>query len=228
MTEEEWLAASNVRDMLAFLAERNLFERQVGLWIVACCRQVQHLLDAGDPLKAIDAAERYVEEEIQKETLMNWRRRARHVRREMGADVPTERRQACDAIGPALWSLCGYCYRYKPSRITQTLLAESRRLGTREGSKSIEGRLAGLLRDCVGNPFQRRPAGKPAWLAANGGLAGRLANSIYDERKFGELPILADALEDAGCAEAMLLEHLRGPGPHERGCWALDVILGRG
>jgi hypothetical protein len=50
---------------------------------------------------------------------------------------------------------------------------------------------------------------------------------MYEERAFDRLPILADALEEAGCAEADLLAHLRGPAPHVRGCWALDLLLGK-
>jgi hypothetical protein len=55
----------------------------------------------------------------------------------------------------------------------------------------------------------------------------KLARSIYDTRDFDRLAVLADALEDAGCTDAELLGHLRGPGPHVRGCWALDKVLGK-
>jgi hypothetical protein len=55
----------------------------------------------------------------------------------------------------------------------------------------------------------------------------KLAKSIYDDRAFDHLPILADALEDAGCTDAAILEHCRGPGPHVRGCWVVDLILGK-
>ena len=55
-----------------------------------------------------------------------------------------------------------------------------------------------------------------------------LARSIYAERAFDRLPILADALEDAGCDAADLLAHCRGDGPHVRGCWAVDLVLGKG
>jgi hypothetical protein len=85
---------------------------------------------------------------------------------------------------------------------------------------------AAFLRDLFGNPF-RPLAINPAWLAWNDGTVVKLAQSIYDDRAFDRLPILADALEDAGCNDAELLSHLRGPGPHVRGCWALDLILGR-
>jgi hypothetical protein len=56
----------------------------------------------------------------------------------------------------------------------------------------------------------------------------KLAASIYDERAFDRLPIQADALEEAGCGEVELLTHLRCPGPHVRGCWAADLLLGKG
>ena len=56
----------------------------------------------------------------------------------------------------------------------------------------------------------------------------KLAASVYEEQAFDRLPILADALEEAGCDDAELLAHLRGPGPHARGCWPLDTLLGKG
>jgi hypothetical protein len=54
-----------------------------------------------------------------------------------------------------------------------------------------------------------------------------LSQTIYDERHFNELPILADALEEAGCTDADLLGHCRQPGEHVRGCWAVDLLLGK-
>jgi hypothetical protein len=85
---------------------------------------------------------------------------------------------------------------------------------------------ARLLREIVGNPF-RPVVIDSTWHAWDGGLIPALAGTIYQDRAWDRLPILADALEDAGCTDAALLEHLRGPGPHVRGCWALDAILGR-
>jgi hypothetical protein len=64
----------------------------------------------------------------------------------------------------------------------------------------------------------------PAWLSWNGGTVARLVRSIREEKLFAHLPVLADALEDAGCDEAALLEHLRGPVAHGPGCWALDLL----
>lgn len=85
------------------------------------------------------------------------------------------------------------------------------------------GARADLLREVVGNPFLvvtfdplRRT---PEVLA--------LAGGAYDSLDWGGLPALADAAQDAGCEDGELLLHLRGPGPHCRGCWALDLILGK-
>jgi hypothetical protein len=85
---------------------------------------------------------------------------------------------------------------------------------------------ASLLRDIVGNPFWTSNL-DPLWLSWNGGTVQQLARAIYDERRFDDLPVLADALEDAGCTDAAILNHCRGPGPHVRGCWVLDLLLGK-
>jgi hypothetical protein len=84
--------------------------------------------------------------------------------------------------------------------------------------------LAALVRDVFGNPF-RPDTFDPAGLTGSAGAAVELAQVLYDECAFDRLPILADALEEAGCTDGELLLHLRGPGPHVRGCWALDAVL---
>jgi hypothetical protein len=83
-----------------------------------------------------------------------------------------------------------------------------------------------LLREVFGNPFAPVVLDL-VWLAWQNGTIPRLARGIYDERAFDRLPILADALEEAGCDDADILGHLRGPGPHVLGCWPLDLLLGK-
>jgi hypothetical protein len=83
-----------------------------------------------------------------------------------------------------------------------------------------------LLREVTGNPF-RTVAIDSAWLAWNHGTVPAVARRVYEDRAFHDLPILADALEDAGCTDADLLAHCRTGGGHVRGCWALDLLLGR-
>lgn len=86
---------------------------------------------------------------------------------------------------------------------------------------------AKLLRELFGNPF--RPCRfDPTWLSHNHGFAGTLARDIAGTERYADLPVLADALEDAGCDQPEVLNHCRTPGVHHRGCWALDGILGRG
>jgi hypothetical protein len=84
-----------------------------------------------------------------------------------------------------------------------------------------------LLRCIFGNPYQSVQV-QPDWLAHNDGAAGHLARSIDEEKRFEDLPILADALEEAGCDQAELLGHCRKGGTHAAGCWVLDLLLGCG
>jgi hypothetical protein len=79
-----------------------------------------------------------------------------------------------------------------------------------------------LVRD-IFNPFHTTPF-DPGWRTS---VVAALANSVYDQRDFNTLPFLADALEEAGCIHETVLSHCRSPGPHVRGCWALDLILGK-
>ena len=83
----------------------------------------------------------------------------------------------------------------------------------------------GLLRDIFGRVF-RRVIVLPGLLSWNDRTVFRLAQTVYEERAFDCMPILADALEEAGCSDPDILEHLRGPGPHRRGCRVLDSCLG--
>ena len=83
--------------------------------------------------------------------------------------------------------------------------------------------LSGLLRDVFGNPF-RPVAFDPRWRTAD--VMG-LARGIYEDRAFDRLPLLADALMDAGADNDAILAHCRSPGPHARGCWVVDLVLGK-
>jgi hypothetical protein len=92
------------------------------------------------------------------------------------------------------------------------------------GSASVRPVLPPLVRDIFGNPF-RRVRVVPRWLTSP---VSDLARTMYDTRDFGAMPILADALEEAGCDNPDVLAHCRGDGPHVRGCWVVDLILGKG
>jgi hypothetical protein len=83
--------------------------------------------------------------------------------------------------------------------------------------------LGSIIHDLVGNPFHLTRIASE-WLSWNDGTVVKLAQSIYDARAFDRLPILADALEDAHCANADILAHCRQPGLHVRGCWVIDLL----
>jgi hypothetical protein len=83
-----------------------------------------------------------------------------------------------------------------------------------------------LLHDLFGNVL-RGAAVDPCCLGWADGTVAKMAATIYGGRRFGDLVILADALEDAGCTDADLLDHCRQPGAHVRGCWVLDLLLGK-
>lgn len=94
-----------------------------------------------------------------------------------------------------------------------------------------DGASVRMLREIVGNPF-RPSTVDPAWLTYHDGAVAKLARSAYDERNlpYGtldleRLAVLADALEEAGCADRAVLDHLRDKTDHYRGCWVVDLIL---
>jgi hypothetical protein len=82
------------------------------------------------------------------------------------------------------------------------------------------------LRCLFGNPFHVTEIQK-SWLIWHDDTIPKIAETIYGNRAFAELPILADALEEAGCDNADILEHCRSGGEHVRGCWVVDLLLGK-
>jgi hypothetical protein len=88
---------------------------------------------------------------------------------------------------------------------------------------AIQQQACRLLRCIFGNPFRPVQVDQ-AWLRWHDGTAVHMAQAIYDDRRFQDLPVLADALEEAGCTDPEILGHCRGPGEHVRGCWVLDLV----
>jgi hypothetical protein len=113
--------------------------------------------------------------------------------------------------------------------------AESCAHAVRVEQKGLSGPAAYMKRsDCPWAadiyPFEKRtalPPAEAAWLEWNAGTVRILATSIYAERAFDRMPVLAEALEDAGCANRDILIHCRRSGPHWRGCWVIDLLLGK-
>jgi hypothetical protein len=94
-----------------------------------------------------------------------------------------------------------------------------------EAARTADRELGRLLREIFPNPF-REVRIEPAWLRWSDGAVRHIAETINDEGDFARVPILADALEEAGCTDEHLLGHLRAGGPHVRGCWVVDLLIG--
>lgn len=103
-------------------------------------------------------------------------------------------------------------------------LSSAIEMGRRKYGKEGKATECGLIRCVFGNPY-RSTTFDPKWLTPT---VVALAGGIYAERAFDRMPILADALEEAGCNEMEILRHCRGTDPHARGCWVIDALLTKG
>jgi hypothetical protein len=221
-------------------------DRKLRLFAVACCRLVGELL-TDEAREAVAAAERFADGRASAEELARLRaltltrrqgqgdvgvaagyaaRAAFHAAAAWGAERDASHQCAevtrcaqAAASRAARGSYGGQGATTGPARASVLrTIGEGARLTQRDQQRA-------LLRDVVGNPF--RPAAVPAaWRDWNAGAVVHLAQAIYEERRFGDLPVLADALEDAGCTDAEVLGHCRRLGEHTRGCWVVDALLG--
>src|SRR5262249_40412108 len=117
---------------------------------------------------------------------------------------------------------------HDPLEATESIMTTVAMVMENDGRRAAEEEHhCSLFRDIFGNPFRPLPSLDRLQSARNGRIITDLAKAIYEERTFDRLPILADALEAAGCVDGEILSHCRQPGPHVRGCWVLDFLLGR-
>jgi hypothetical protein len=241
VTESEWLASEDLTAMWKFLRGHNanlaecvgggkpvnLSDRKLRMFAVACCRQVWHLLGDEKSRNAVELAERHADE---------------------GASLPADINRA-----DYLFGIPGSPERHAAVMAVDCLgeFGPDRVWYRSAGDPVPQSTQAHLLRDIIGNPF--RPVALAAcncgscvglgWQHHNGPCSKQrlltpevrsLAHAAYDHRDEStghldpvRLAILADALEEAGCDNVDILAHLRSPGPHARGCWAIDLLTGR-
>jgi hypothetical protein len=248
VTEKEWLACNDPEPMLEFLRGK-ASDRKLRLFACACCRHTWALV-ADDRERMVAHGCNPVEVGLaSQEADLAWRAAAAAERyadgltdlAELRALIPADdEMEGCYAdSSDAAWTARASAYRarccaeYKSPRkfgLAARLLnplvgpwfgVSSKR--DRDRERSAQGH---LLRDLFGNPF-RPAAADPTWLAWNDGTVRRVAETMYQERAFDRPPILADALEEAGCDDDDILAHCRSEGPHVRGCWVLDLLLGK-
>ena len=204
MTEAEWLRCQEPRPMLAFLGPKPS-ERKLRLFAVACCRRVWKRLPP-EGQRLVELAEGYADATV---TFAELSRAVREARRNssrmnlalLAASPDTMTPHRAEGVADVA---------YQVVRAAFGLGMEER------------DRQARSLRDLFA-PFG--PAGfDPGWRTRN---VLDLARTIYEDRCFERMPILADALQDAGCEDDEILDHCRSPREHVRGCWVLDAVLGK-
>jgi hypothetical protein len=201
MTEAEWLACTDPQAMLTFLPGK-ASGRKLQLLAVAVCRHTWASLTEASLIeessrRAVEVAERHADGQATEEEL----------------DI---------AFGAALAATSPSAAEAASGGIVQAV-----------GDRELPAQ-ATLLRDLFG-PLPFRPVTvDPRWLAWDDRAVIKLAQAAYDQRALpsgeldlGRLAVLADALEEAGCDNQEMLTHLRGPGPHVRGCWMIDQLLGK-
>jgi hypothetical protein len=246
MTEKESPAINSPCDMLDWHGE-NVSSRKLRLLGVAFCRHIWSLFSEPDLINAVNTAELFADSLAKSEALSQAHETVRQRVREFIPTGPRFRSAQEATVIETAWaaaliseidlhhrsvrkasdSLISACSHAQiPSADWGTSTGDS---FFEEKSEIIRGEHGALVLDVFGNPF-RPVALDPRWLTST---VVDLARSIYkaDPRQAGghltNLPILADALMDAGCDDEELLAHCRSDGPHVRGCWAVDLILGK-
>jgi len=226
MTEAEWLACDDPTPMINFL--RGKLDRKLRLVFCASARAVWSLFDRPQLKQAVEAGERLADGLASSDEIIAIRRSLCPGAHFVGGNLESAAYGAV-ADGFPVWTV---------NAATDLLMGEVFKKAWEEGrrnvppqTKKLIQREQGKILHCVmGNPFRPitfDPAGLPS-------DALSLAQAAYEERTLpsGELQparlaVLSDALEEAGCTDDAILSHLRSPGPHVRGCWALDLILGK-
>ena len=219
MTEEEWLTSTNQFALLGH-AHAQGWERKVRLYSCACCRFANRIHQNDWITKAVERAELYADRKLAASTMERWQREANKRWRGSGQGL-----QPLPPIAGVYLAVHDACEMTEDGHYYWSW----KRLSSRPESSgqqteaAVQALLLPLLRDIFGNPF-RPVTFDPAWRTSDVML---LAKGIYADKAFDRMPILADALQDAGCDAAELLDHCCGPGPHVRGCWAVDLVLGK-
>jgi hypothetical protein len=229
MTEDEWRACTDPGPMLEFLRGPGP-ERKLRLFAVACCRRVWHLLINEKSRCFVEVAEGYADERA---TLDEMRALPDGIGYAHGPKRDAHAAASCctyfygSNIGYTVWMVAHIAKLVAGAAggIPHPDVVPPACVPAIATEKNAQ---AALLRDIFG-PLPFRPvAVHPDVLTWNDGLVVRLAQAIYDERRWEVLPLLADALLDAGCDNEEVLTHAREQGAvHVRGCWLLDLLLNK-
>ena len=221
MTEREWRGKVDFDlfvDACEWLGEQKKNHRKLLLWACGCCRRLGGLLEDDRSRAAVDVAERKADGLATKDEVKVAREAAKRVPQ---VTRPLRGTAAEWAASAAVWLLHPSAAEFSQTAVIRAAAATAESgATTREAEEQTQFE---LLRDVFGNPF-RPVAFDPSWRTST---VVALAQQMYDSRGFSPMPVLADALQDAGCDNEAILAHCSEPGPHVRGCWVVDLILGK-
>jgi hypothetical protein len=224
VTEAQWLRARDPLPMLEFLGAR-ASDRKLRLFACACLRRAWHLAKMPHLKQALALLEAFIEGDAKDSD------RGRAYK--LGGQVLESRAsdgQQC--LGAEVWKAAKKTFKRDEYEFYDFGESAAAALGYEAGepytaflaAKEAERKeQTRLVREMFGNPF--RPVSFSSSWRTDTAVA--LAKRINEARDFSAMPILADALQDAGCDSDDVLTHCRGTGPHVRGCWVLDLVLGK-
>jgi|SRR5579883_86379 len=221
MTESEWERCTDRARLLQFLQDR-MSARKLRLFAVACCRQQRDMFSRVTHRRLIEAAEQCADG---LGTIKELRTRG-----ELTSSKPEPLREK-QHLASAMFYLAQendvFTWETALGVVQSVSEAVAARLGDyiaefHESEREVFPQIT-LLHDITGNPFYPETV-EPAWLTST---VVQLARTMHESRDFSAMPILADALQDADCDNDIILGHCHGPWPHARGCWVVDLILGK-
>jgi hypothetical protein len=218
LTEVKWLAHDEPYPLLGFVRDI-ASERKLRLVGCAACRRIWELMHDPRCRVAVEASERFAEGLLSERGLDLISAAAEEAYEDADFDEGEDAKLAATVAHAA-------SYASSPSLSLDVVLEALGAVGNAapHGLVAELGLQADSVRDIFGNPL-RPVTVDPRWLTSD---VVALARGIYDERAFDRLPILADALQDAGCDNADVLGHCRDPQlTHVRGCWVVDLVLGK-
>jgi hypothetical protein len=224
MKQVDWDRCTKPLKMLeALRASGHATQRKLRLFTVAACRRIWPLLADGRSRQAVEVAERFADGAADADELAAAETPARQAAAELYPEERIIERRPPYRAAAAAWAAAAQA----PDLVDRVAIEAVLAVPDTPGETAAQ---AALLR-CIFGPllFRPPPPVASAVLAWSGGMVGRLAAGVYAERDFtqGRMGVLADAAEEAGLDDAELLAHLRSPGRHARGCWAVDLLLGR-
>lgn len=212
-TAGEWDAGIHPYDMIYHPRCRDDRKRRL-----LCCAATRRVVDSAASIqlqRGIEFAEAWADGEFERPAWLAVRKDVRRIRNQ------TDRSQPRYRIASIVYSLL------EREFMSYKMALEECQWATPENNDIDEStHQCQLAKEIFPNPYAEIVF-DAAWLKWNDGTVSKLAHAIYDDRHFEDLPVLGDALEEAGCSDPLILNHCRSETEHVRGCWVVDLMTGR-